>query len=81
MFDNLDSSKKNKLAEGLKEVYLKNEEFVFREGDEGEDFYMIEQGEVECLKLEDMGDDEQCFVNVRVLKAGDHFGELALINK
>jgi len=77
----LDRQQKNKLAEGLKTIYLKQNEFVFREGDEGDDFYVIEQGEVDCLKLQDVVDEEKCFIKVRTLKAGDHFGELALLNK
>jgi len=62
-------------------VYLKHNDFVFKEGDEGEDFYVIENGEVDCLKLQDVDEGEKCFIKVRTLKTGDHFGELALINK
>jgi len=25
-------------------------QYIFREGDEGDNFYMIEEGEVECIK-------------------------------
>jgi CRP-like cAMP-binding protein len=31
--------------------------------------------------LEEFGDGDNYFVKVRTLRAGDHFGELALINK
>ena len=48
------------------------------EGDEGEEFYIIESGSCDCLKLhENKG--RKGFVVVRTLKAGDHFGEIALI--
>ena len=81
VIDSLEKGDKNKLIEGLKTVYMKQNEFVFREGEEGEDFYIIEHGEVDCLKLQDLANKEKCFIKVRTLKGGDHFGELALINK
>ena len=58
---------------------LNNQEFVFKEGDSGEEFYIIESGEVECLKIHKLGL-KIGFVLVRCLKSGEHFGELALIN-
>jgi cAMP-dependent protein kinase regulator len=70
------------LTDGLKTIYLKKEEFVLKEGDEGNEFYIIEEGSVECLKLESIGlGDKKGFISVRSLSAGDHFGELALLNK
>lgn len=80
LFDPLDQQQKNRLAEGLKEVYLKDNDFVFKEGEEGESFYVIEQGSVDCLKLHEKPEGA-CFVKVRTLSEGDHFGEIALINK
>lgn len=59
------------------QVNFKQGEFVFREGDEGIEFFIIEKGEVECLK--DVEGPEQ-FKVIRKLGVGDHFGELALIN-
>lgn len=57
-------------------VSLKNEEFVFREGDQGSEFYVIEKGSVQCLK--DTGNGE--FKLIRTLIPGEYFGELALLN-
>ena len=76
----MDKSQKTKLTEGLQTIYLKKDDFVLKEGDEGKQFYIIEEGSVECLKLESVGD-KKGFVSVRSLSAGDHFGELALLNK
>ena len=67
-----------KLAEGLSTVYFRKGEFVIKEGDVGDNFYIIEDGEVECLKLQNT-DGISRFVNVRTLGVGDHFGEIALI--
>jgi cAMP-dependent protein kinase regulator len=50
LFDNLESKQKLKLVDGLLSITLKKDAFVFREGDEGMEFFIIEQGEVDCLK-------------------------------
>mmetsp|Transcript_1080 Transcript_1080/g.1990 ORF Transcript_1080/g.1990 Transcript_1080/m.1990 type:complete len:174 (+) Transcript_1080:1216-1737(+) len=56
MFNSLSKQQKQRLTEGLKTIYLKKDEFVFREGQEGEDFYIIEAGTVDCLKLHEVFD-------------------------
>jgi CRP-like cAMP-binding protein len=67
-----------KLIDGLQSINYYKGEAILREGDEGEEFYIIEQGSCECLKLYDTKG-RKGFVMVRTLKAGEHFGELALI--
>jgi CRP-like cAMP-binding protein len=58
-------------------------DYVFREGEPGDFFYMIEEGMVECLKSSSenpagmFGQAEETLV--RTLHEGDHFGELALL--
>ena len=57
-------------------------DYVFHEGDPGDYFYMIEEGQVECLKgsterVGSFGQPEETLV--RTLNKGDHFGELALL--
>ena len=52
---------------------------IFKEGDEGEEFFIIESGEVDCLKLFSLGS-KKGLLHVRTLSSGEHFGELALIN-
>jgi CRP-like cAMP-binding protein len=47
----LDKFQKLKLVDGLKEIEVEPGEVIIREGDQGEEFYIIEEGEVECLKL------------------------------
>jgi hypothetical protein len=49
-------NQKMKLTEGLKTLYLKKDDFVLKEGDEGNEFFIIEEGSVECLKLENVGE-------------------------
>ena len=79
LFDKLDKFQKLKLVDGLQSITLSKLEFVFKEGTTGEEFYIIESGEVECLKLYKVGQ-KTGFVLVRCLSNGHHFGELALIN-
>jgi CRP-like cAMP-binding protein len=66
-----------KLIDGLQSIKMVADEFVFEEGDKGEEFYIIEDGEVDCLKK---SKNSGRLLFVRKLKRGDHFGELALIN-
>jgi CRP-like cAMP-binding protein len=61
----------------LQTLTLAQENFVFEEGDQGKEFYIIEEGEVDCLKK---SNSTGKLMYVRTLMKGDHFGELALIN-
>ena len=59
-------------------------DYIIKEGEKGETFYIIEEGAVECLKTEEKEEGEEGVqfnnkVHVRDLTVGDHFGELALI--
>lgn len=78
LFDSLDKFQKLKLIDGLQSINYFKGEAIVREGDEGEEFYIIESGSCDCLKLhENKG--RKGFVVVRTLQGGDHFGEIALI--
>mmetsp|Transcript_15706 Transcript_15706/g.26483 ORF Transcript_15706/g.26483 Transcript_15706/m.26483 type:complete len:139 (+) Transcript_15706:636-1052(+) len=80
LFDSLDKFQKLRLIDGLQHIDLHKNEFVLKEGDEGKEFFIIEKGDVDCLKLHKVGN-KSGFVLVRSLNSGDHFGELALIKK
>ena len=54
-------------------------EIIIKEGEEGKEFYIIEEGELECMKLIEVNG-RSGFVRVRNLNKGEHFGEMALIN-
>jgi CRP-like cAMP-binding protein len=49
----LDKYEKLKLIDGLESKVMAKGEPVFNEGDAGDNFYIIEEGEVECLKKKD----------------------------
>lgn len=51
LFNNLDKFQKLKLVDGLQQVDFNAGEYVIKEGDQGKEFYIIEEGELECLKL------------------------------
>ncbi|KAF7721831.1 hypothetical protein EC973_004094 [Apophysomyces ossiformis] len=72
----LDTYGRHKIADALESVQFEDQEVVIREGDVGENFYLIESGNVVFYKM--MPDGTQQEVN-RGSK-GDYFGELALLN-
>src|SRR5215472_15295138 len=68
IFGPLSSSAREQLARSLRERALPPRAIVFAQGDRGDDFYLIDKGEVDVEV-----DDRQ----VRTLGAGDYFGEIA----
>jgi len=78
----LDKYDKLKLLDMLATRVVQPGEYVFREGDPGDLFYMIEEGVVDCLKSMGSGGGGFGHVEetlVRTLHEGAHFGELALL--
>lgn len=71
IFSTLSQYEKMIVADALRVQYYEQGESIIREGSAGDDFYIVEDGEVMCTK----GGDE---VSAR-LGSGDFFGELALI--
>ena len=61
------------MADCLKEAEFASDANIICEGDEGNNFYIIREGEVKCTK---MGQGEVS----RRLTRGDFFGELALLS-
>jgi len=74
LFAKVDKYDKLKLIDGLEAFYFEKGLNIITEGDDGDYFYIIEEGDVECYKKD--GNTE---ISVRMLKTGDHFGEIALI--
>ena len=77
LFDGLDQYDKLKLIDGLKIVNIGPGEYVFHQGDKGDHFYIIDEGQVECGQ---QNDSDTNFELVRTLGKSEHFGEIALIN-
>lgn len=77
LFDKLEQYEKIKLIEGLTTQTYQKGEYIFHKGDQGDNFYIIEEGEVEFGHEDEEGNIPE---PVRVLGVGSHFGEIALIN-
>lgn len=77
--DSLGRFDKLKLLDGLEIKRFFKNDYIVEEGEDGDYFYIVEEGLVECVKNE--SDDPDCEkAHVRDLGRGEHFGELALIN-
>jgi CRP-like cAMP-binding protein len=66
------------LIDGLETKRVLKDEYLIRQGEEGDYFYIIEEGSVACVKNGE--DPNEQDILVRELSRGEHFGELALIN-
>ncbi|KAL8652022.1 MAG: hypothetical protein Q9210_002926 [Variospora velana] len=65
---------RSKIADALETQKFTDGQTIIQEGDKGEAFFMVEQGEAEVYK-KDAG--EQA---IKLYKKGDYFGELALLD-
>ena len=70
ILQDLDSAAQLKIADALQPSTHQAGEVVIREGDEGDNFYLIDEGEAEVTTNG---------TAVAVLRKGDYFGELALL--
>lgn len=70
----MESYELGKLAEAFKEERFKQGEFVIKEGDAGNVFYLILEGEAVATKIISSLPTE-----VKHYKAGDYFGEISLL--
>ena len=76
LFKSLPKTELEHLAGLMRIRSLPAGEVLFREGDHGDHFYVIDNGEVEIIKA--FGTENERLIAVR--KAGDFIGELSLIN-
>lgn len=72
IFTTLTTYERAKLSDALDTKYFEEGDVIIREGDLGDDFYLIEYGEVEVSK-KGKG-------VIAILKDHDYFGEVALLN-
>lgn len=76
ILENMDDYERGKLADAFKEEWYQPEDFVIREGDDGNTFYLIMSGEAIATKTVEIGKPP---VEVFKYSDGDYFGERALI--
>jgi len=77
-FGVLFESEKKKLAEVLTERSYEPGEDIVKQGEEGDTFYIVKNGEVQVTVKDEDG---SVLPIVATYKKGDYFGELALVNK
>ncbi len=75
LFADLPQEELDQILSALDIKKLFEREILFREGDPGEHFYIVMQGELEVLLA--AGQKEELQLNI--MRAGEHFGEMSLI--
>lgn len=71
----LSAYEREKICDCLVPEYFKKGDLIIKQGEEGEKFYLIQQGTAEALK-----DKEETEEKVFEYKENDYFGELALLD-
>ncbi|EEQ97408.1 cAMP-dependent protein kinase regulatory subunit, putative [Perkinsus marinus ATCC 50983] len=71
LLESMDSYERSKVADALRTECFKAGECIVRQGDVGDKFYMLEEGECTVYKEPK---------EVMHIRAGDYFGELALLS-
>ncbi len=74
MFNALDEKEFEIILDAMSEMKVKKGEQIIKEGDVGDQLYVVESGTLECTKLID---NQQKFL--KNYEAGEVFGELALL--
>lgn len=77
ILEDLDEWERSTIADALEPCQFEDGAVIIKQGDVGDDFFIIENGEV-IVKQYTENEKEPVVVNN--LKSGDHFGEIALIN-
>jgi len=70
----VDAYGRSQVADALKPKEFTKGAEIIAQGSEGQEFYIIEEGTCKAIKAKD-GESKEL-----MLKAGDYFGELALLN-
>ncbi|KAI9331116.1 cyclic nucleotide-binding-like protein [Zopfochytrium polystomum] len=76
LLQSLEPYERHKIADALETVVYNDGEDVVKQGDAGENFYLIESGEARVFKVDEHGVEHE----MPGLGRGAYFGELALLN-
>ena len=76
IFENLSDAMIHKIAGALQSVDFGDGEYIVRQGDLGNEFYIIHSGQVQCTQQKRSDSKE---IPLLSLKTGDYFGEMALM--
>lgn len=72
----IDPYELSQICDALKSVKVKKDDFIIKQNDDGDDFYILEEGEAYVTKKVSSNKDPEYVMDY---KKGDYFGELALI--
>ncbi|CAM9860220.1 unnamed protein product [Scytosiphon promiscuus] len=73
----LNNEQVNKLADALEEREFAENEYIIKQGQQGEDFFLIEEGVVSCTQAKSATDPTE--MSLLTLGKGEYFGEMALM--
>jgi cAMP-dependent protein kinase regulator len=76
LLEDMDAYEKSKIADAFKEVKFAAGDYVIREGEQGDTFYFLEEGEADATKVLTLGAEPTV---VKSYASGEYFGELALL--
>lgn len=77
MFEALNPKDSKAILDAIVPVSKKKGDVVIKQGDEGDSFYVLEKGALDCTKLMNPTDTEDKYL--KEYKPGESFGELALL--
>ncbi|KAF4688775.1 hypothetical protein FOZ60_002441 [Perkinsus olseni] len=77
LLESMDSYERSKIADALRTENYKAGETIVRQGDTGDKFYMVEEGECTVYKVYVQDQEPKEVMHIR---SGDYFGELALLS-
>lgn len=76
VLESISAYERSQISDAIKEEHFKKGHTIIQQGDVGDTFYMISEGEAVAKKVFEDGGEEK---EVMQYKAGDYFGELALL--
>lgn len=76
LFNDIGDNDMSVLINAMEEVVVPEGVIIIREGDIGEEVYILDEGELECLKHDK---DSDTTVSIKDIKEGDIFGELSML--
>ena len=76
MFAYLENKEKEILVKAMEEKKIPKGQWVINQGDDGDNLYIVDQGQLECYKRFSKNEDPKL---LKVYNPGEFFGELALL--
>jgi cAMP-dependent protein kinase regulator len=76
VLEGLDHEERHKLIDSISEVKFKKDDDIIKQGDPGNKFYFIMEGNAKAEKVVTKGQDP---IHVMDYKEGDYFGEVSLL--